>query len=497
MWLVLLLHLSGCAARSPYLPPVTPVESLTAAYSLLPGPAQQAEVQLLVDNHAAWRARWHLIASAKRQIDAAYFIVEDDDFGLAFLGHLYKRAQEGIKVRLLMDARGSFHFGTFFLGHPLMNALAATGNADVRIYNPPLGRITDAVISASLVPTIASNHDKILIVDGEQAIVGGRNIANHYFDHHQHSKPPTFDVDLMFQSKDAAQTLQRLFLEEFEARRVEKIEGGLFQTREPASLLLRHFYREEASIHSLRQEAESSRWAVEAPSPKTIGAEVRILRSGSRATESEREVATGLLQALTGAQRTIHIETPYLILTKDMLQVLRAAAARGVEITVLTNGPSSSDNAASQAFFIDEWPELLDRIPTMRLFVVDSSALMHAKRVVVDDQLTLIGTFNLDPLSARVNSEIIIAAWSAEFAEFNRRSVVRRISSDDIIEYRIFRDLSGNTIRFPVGHRQEGEIIIATGPASHTPPASLARLRLLRTLLSSFIGIIDFTPVRF
>ncbi|MFZ9886335.1 MAG: phospholipase D-like domain-containing protein [Myxococcota bacterium] len=507
---------------------MTPVDSLAAAYSLLPGPSQHGEVRLLLDNEEAWLARWHLIASAQTQIDVAYFIVEDDEFGLAFLGHLYQRAKDGIQVRLLIDARGSYHFASLFPRHPLLRALVATGHADVRLYNPPLGRITDALVSASLIPAIASNHDKILIADGQHAIVGGRNIANHYFEDRRNAA--TFDVDLLIRSQGTAAELQNLFLDEFDSRRIESISTSGIASPEAILLLQQHFEREESRIQSKRNiqfpydppgadrlwprspsdldsaGADSATTTENRPRITTIKegpalqvstADIRILRSGSRATESGREVATGVLQAISGARRTIYIETPYLILTKDMLQVLMGAAERGVHISILTNGPSSSDNSASQAFFIDDWPELMDRIPTLQLFVVTSKSLMHAKRIIVDDQLTLIGTFNLDPLSARVNSEIIAAAWSQDFATLNRSSLEQRLNSSDIIEYKIFRTTSGRAIRYPSGHRDHGKIMIHTGPSSHTAADSIERLRWLRGLLSIIAGVIDFTPVRF
>lgn len=82
-------------------------------------------------------------------------------------------------------------------------------------------------------------------------------------------------------------------------------------------------------------------------------------------------------------------------------------AKRSVQITMLTNSPLSTDNALSQTFFLEQWPELMARVPTLRLFVAGDRHTLHSKLAVIDGQLALIGTYNLDPLSIAINSELV------------------------------------------------------------------------------------------
>lgn len=95
------------------------------------------------------------------------------------------------------------------------------------------------------------------------------------------------------------------------------------------------------------------------------------------------------------------------------MRLLEEAARCGVAITIVTNSPVSSDNALSQAFFLEQWPELLARMPTMRLFVA-GRANLHTKAVTFDGQIGMVGTCNLDPLSMAFNSEVMAAMWSRE-----------------------------------------------------------------------------------
>lgn len=538
--LVVLLSASlplSCVPSRTYTSVVEPTESLEDAFEILPGRAFPSDVQLLSGNAESWAARWRLLESAHETLDVAYFIVEDDPFGMALLGHLYKKALEGVRVRLLMDARGSGGIATPFMGRDVLQELVGTGNVDVRIYNPPLPRITDAVVSLSLVPTIASNHDKIVIADKRRAILGGRNISTLYFVHPSELPTATLDADMLLQGDDCVADLHELFLDEFYAKRTEVIGPDAVNFDQQAAELLLHYHSMDAFLRGRPErlpldgsaavllEAQANQ-AIGDPPPWVVRTRVRryldelalyrslygiidddagprhpgrvsLLRSGSRASEFTLDVATGVLQALAGARERVSIQTPYFILTWDMLDTLEDLAARGVEITVLTNSPRSSDNAASQAFFIEEWPEIMARVPTLRLFVLASDQLMHAKRIVLDDELTLLGTFNFDPLSARVNSEVVAAVWSRGFAAENMHEMSARLEAHDVYEYTIARDSLGRALRYPDGHPLEGRVIVRFGPRDHTSDAEVDQLIALKDALSVLQGFLDFSPVVF
>lgn len=535
---LLLASLSpSCVPARTYTSVVEPTESLEDAFEILPGRAFRAKVQLLSGNAESWAARWRLLDSAQETLDVAYFIVEDDPFGMALLGHLYKKALEGVRVRLLMDARGSGRIATPFMGRDVLQELVDTGNVDVRIYNPPLPRVTDAVVSLSLVPTIASNHDKILIADKRRAILGGRNVSTLYFVHPNELPTATLDADMLLEGDECVADLHELFLDEFYAKRTEVIGADAINLDQQAAELLLHYHSMDAFLRGRPEglplkgdaavllEAQANE-ALGTPPPWVVrkkvrryldelalyrsvydvidedagpwhGGRVSLLRSGSRASEFTLDVATGVLQALAGARERVSIQTPYFILTWDMLHTLEDLAARGVEVSVLTNSPRSSDNAASQAFFIDEWPEIMARVPTLRLFVLASDQLMHAKRLVLDDELTLLGTFNFDPLSARVNSEVVAAVWSRGFAAENLSEMSARLEGHDVYEYTIARAPDGSALRYPPGHPLAGRVIVRFGPRDHTSAAEVDQLLLLKEALSMLQGFLDFSPVVF
>jgi phosphatidylserine/phosphatidylglycerophosphate/cardiolipin synthase-like enzyme len=102
------------------------------------GPGGAADATALDDSADAWAMRWRLLAEARQTIDATYFIVENDVFGLAFIAHLYMRAQQGVQVRLVLDGRGSAPFALPFLGlDEVQELVAPTSSAEPRGASAP------------------------------------------------------------------------------------------------------------------------------------------------------------------------------------------------------------------------------------------------------------------------------------------------------------------------------------------------------------------------
>jgi phosphatidylserine/phosphatidylglycerophosphate/cardiolipin synthase-like enzyme len=191
---------------------------------------------------------------------------------------------------------------------------------------------------------------------------------------------------------------------------------------------------------------------------------VRILNSVRRLGDGGDEVSRGLARLLASARREVLIQSPYLVLTDAAVDRLVEAGRRGVEITIVTNGPTSSDNALSQALFLEQWPELLARVPGMRLFVRGDEHNVHGKSAVFDGRVAVVGTYNLDPISMTVNGEIALAVWSQDFARRLARPLHAAVAAGapTTHEYRIARDAAGLPVR-----DEDGAVRVAFGPAQH------------------------------
>jgi phosphatidylserine/phosphatidylglycerophosphate/cardiolipin synthase-like enzyme len=517
--------------------PPQPLGELTLreAYDRVSAQSGPTGVELLSESARAWSARWELLSKAEKRVDAAYYIVNDDIFGLAFLGLLYERAAAGVEVRLLVDAFGSAAFLLPLGGRDYLQEIANTGRGDIHVYNAFHRRLADFLGGTRAVFAVASTHDKILVVDRQAAITGGRNIAREYFTKVAEYPLAFEDADVLVDGRVAVRQLEQAFDREFEAWVKEHVHQDPLNVkprsnhlrmlaramdawlrwpdddlRSDSELLLALEAKALSGFEALPRQQEreevrpylrellryrSLRGTLPAPPVSRYDVEARVEHTSSRARGVDESLNDGLKGALAGARRDILIQSPYLILTVDLLAAFEEVSRRGVRVTLVTNSPASSDNPASQSLFYESWPELMARIPTLRVFAVTSKRMMHAKRVVIDDDLVLIGSYNFDPLSAAMNSEALAFVWSRAFAARNRMEIERRAAHADIAEYTIEREDDGTPRRYPAGHARAGQVVVGFGPEDHVPPATLQELAVIRAQMASIEDLFDFDVV--
>jgi phosphatidylserine/phosphatidylglycerophosphate/cardiolipin synthase-like enzyme len=221
-------------------------------------------------------------------------------------------------------------------------------------------------------------------------------------------------------------------------------------------------------------------------------AEVRVVDSASRRVPRAAEITRLLLSLIESARREVLIVSPYLVLGESTAEALSRASERGVRITLLTNSPRSSDSTISQAFFTEQWPVLLARVPGARLYVAAGDDTLHAKLATVDDRVAVIGTYNLDPIAMRFDSELAVAIWSPRVSAALRRYAATWIDRGPPLafEYRIERDGEGQAVR-----DDHGEPVIAFGPEEHVDPERLAGVARQRRWLARLRWLLGLEPL--
>ncbi|MCO5167388.1 MAG: phosphatidylserine/phosphatidylglycerophosphate/cardiolipin synthase family protein [Planctomycetes bacterium] len=488
--------------------PWTPGMSLRATFDGLPAPdGPPPRLRLLDDNQEAWVERWRLLSAARERVDAASFIVRDDVFGISFLGHLLLRAEQGAKVRLLVDAHGT-KMGRSPFQEDYLDELAGAG-IDVRIYRPLPARVAQAVMWLSPVAAIASEHDKLLLVDRGVSLMGGRNISSEYFADPATTPDAFKDVDIVIEGRPTALKLERAFQAEWNAGAAEPVrpeELNLADQRPKllgAHLAMDAWLRGDPAraladpdaapwVASLHREHPGLLGALHRPPAPTVRAPVRVLDSSPRPVGEPDPVTEGLRRLLASARREVLIQSPYLVLSDAAVEELAAAGARGVRITIITNSPTSSDNAVSQAFFMEQWPELLARVPNLRLFVRGDRHNVHGKTATFDGRVAVVSTYNLDPVSMYVNGEVAVVAWSRRLAARVAEPVEAWIAAGppQTHEYLIARDAEGRALR---GH--DGAPVVLFGPRDHSDPDAWPRLAAWWRLLRTLQGTVGFDPI--
>lgn len=342
-------------------------------------------------------ARLKLIEEARQSIELEFFIYELDESARLISQALARKAAQGVKVRILVD----FAMPVFKLAPQVARTLEEAG-VQVRYYN------TSGL--ARFFAMQHRTHRKLLVVDRQKAIIGGRNIGNDYFDLSTHYN--FLDSDLLIQGPIAGAIVDSFELywasdwvthpEDVAADEGEAPRINLLGNRTP---------REEAIDAELRRHTPASR--------TSTCRDTQFVTDYPGSGVERRKVYPAIASLVQEAKQNIVVESPYLVLRGDGIALMRSVLDRGVKLQFLTNTLYSTDAFYAVASLVDS----LDRLslPNLEVWGYDGRPLaqnprppasprwgVHGKRAVFDGRTVVIGTYNMDPRSANLNSELIV-----------------------------------------------------------------------------------------
>ncbi len=404
--------------------------------------AKDVVMQPLYDNNEAWVAKWEMIKAAKETIYADFFIIGNDIYGKAFLGLLLKKAEEGVQVKLMTDAFASYQ-KVLGIDVDYFHEIAANKNIEIRFYN----RLGRRVLSGSFglfTNAVASNHDKFLVIDGKYCLTGGRNIDFNYYADVRDLPAAWRDSDVYVESEVLAKEfVERAFLPEFNLARNKKIRkdfinfsskrDDLLASVDAMDQWLNSDFVEMRADATERYNTKLAKYATEVMEYKSLAGyekkfnvfepnfrgDLKILDKTSHLNRKDQrnEITPSILEMIDAAEVEIIIQNPYVILSKDVIEALARAQARGVEVVLHTNSPVSSNHLQTQALFIDQWDIYKEKLNGARVFAYVGQQMLHAKVFVFDRKVAMIGSYNLDNLSENINSEIVAMIKSEELAK--------------------------------------------------------------------------------
>lgn len=300
------------------------------------------------------------IRGARNHIHLQSFIIHRDDTGRLFLDELKKKAEEGVKVRLMFDRFGSTHayLGGMFRKYRNVKNMKICGWTQAN----PLKRQFQINLR---------NHRKNLVVDGRIAFFGGVNIAS-----------------------ENLTSSDRKAIRDYHF----KVEGPMVHELQISFLRDWYFMTRESTDHLIN--------ANHFPEMISIGnARARLIDSGP--SEPPDLASEAFFNAITQAQRQILIVTPYFVPNSDILRALRSAAHRGVDVRLIVPEKNNHRYAglASKALY----EELL--AAGVRIYL-RKPPFIHAKAMVTDDSIALVGTANIDVRSLELNYETTVLIHS-------------------------------------------------------------------------------------
>ncbi len=434
-------------------------------------PARNNSIILLNEGYEALLLRVHLIRNAQRSINIQSYIWVNDECGRLLMYELIQAAKRGVQVRVIVDSLGSEE-------EPEMAAFISTAHPNLKVkhYRPVAGRIRSSAWHKAwegalfFRDTNQRMHNKVMTFDDVVGITGGRNIQNAYFD---------FGSKFNFKDRDAAVTgpavtAMKDSFEQFWAYEhvistanlkdvARVIRSGRYPRYETWSDFqfggwFDELTREANDPRLIRDRFVARRiaanrveFAADLPGKKNAGLLV---------SEGEAKLTERMFAFTDVVKRQLVIQSPYLVLDERGKQAFREVRNRGVQTIISSNSFGAADhivtysaNYQMRSFYVQDlgfeiyefkpYPgDLRKMIPNQATMARRAretgtpnpqrpSLCIHAKSFVLDGYLAFIGSYNLDPRSGNLNTEVGLFIEDGEVAAQLRDNILRDTLPDN------------------------------------------------------------------
>ncbi|MGD9511623.1 MAG: phospholipase D family protein [Geminicoccaceae bacterium] len=394
----------------------------------------QSGLVLVTSNLRAFAIRALAARSAERSLDLQYYYWKDDLTGGLLARELIAAADRGVRLRVLLDDINTKGDDSTCL------ALDSHPNIEIRLFNPSRSRANALRRGLEMALRACSvtrrMHNKAWIADGRMAIVGGRNIGDAYFDAAETSN--FRDMDLMLLGP-VVQQAETVFDDYWNSGAVLPV-GSLSGSRKgdlagtvarlealvsgaDAEPYLRRL-RETDSVEGLLNREQPIHWTASA---KIVSDPAEKAVSGAE----DNWLLNTIFPVVNSAKAELNIISPYFIPGDQGVAALRRLTANGAEVSVLTNSLAATDVVAVHGAYAGyrqrllaggvELYELRPEILRKDVSLFGSrGASLHTKAFTVDGKSGFIGSFNFDPRSISLNTEMgVLFEDAAVTAEVN------------------------------------------------------------------------------
>ncbi|OOE41813.1 phospholipase D family protein [Salinivibrio kushneri] len=371
-------------------------------------------------------ARLAMIESASQSLDVQYYIFRSDETSQLIIWRLYEAAERGVRVRVLLDDMQSRDDSS-------LAYLDAHPNIEVRLFNPHQYRISRVLSWLTDGKRLNRRmHNKSLSADGVFSIVGGRNIGNEYFSYQ--SSVEFSDFDLMLYGDVVSQT-QKQFDDYWNSDYAHPMSDILRSDRSPSredieqwrkeANIEHQFTRENYNFHSLALYESLKNHQL----PMRWGPIRLMYDKPEKITLNESDMTTGIVELLQGVESDMVLVSPYFVPTDTGTQALINAVKKGKDITILTNSLASNDVFAVHGWYAKYRHALVKggvhlwemksqpfiKQKSQWSVAGSSRASLHAKLMLLDHQKLFVGSMNLDPRSADLNTEMGVVVTHPDY----------------------------------------------------------------------------------
>ena len=391
---------------------------------------------------AAFTARVYLTRAADATLDVQYYLWHADASGTLMLEALWRAAERGVRVRFLLDDMGTTG------QDERLAAFDAHPNVEVRLYNPFANRSLRTIdFTTDFARVNRRMHNKSFTADNQVTIVGGRNVGDEYYGAGEGVEFADLDVVAIGPIVRDVSNAFDLYWNSASAYPAANL---LAPSADPRALL-------DAAFAANREDPEARAYGDalrESPDVQALlggrlpfeWTQVKLVRDDPRKTLDATDdrsllLLASLLPAIGEPQRSFDLVSPYFVPGERGTEVLTALAKRGVRVRVLTNslaatdvGPVHAGYAKRREALLRAGVELHEFKPiaapppsaSKKGFAGSRAGSLHAKTFAIDAQRIFVGSFNFDPRSARLNTEMGVVIESPVLA----RRLVEKLDRD-------------------------------------------------------------------
>ncbi|MDJ0710340.1 MAG: phospholipase D family protein [Woeseiaceae bacterium] len=394
-----------------------------------------AGVYRLDSGYDALSARIGLIDAAEKAIDIQSYLIKDDVSGNLIALHLAGAADRGVRVRLLMDDALTDEVDSGLL------SLDEHANIEVRVFNPfPRRRSRFISLLANFNILNRRMHNKTFTVDNQVTIVGGRNLADEYYQ--TGGETEFIDEDLMAIGAPINEVSDGFdeYWNSPEAIPMEAFDNLVAHSHvnlslhEARKLIADH--RDSMFLRNVHGELIDK---LLKGTLELVNANVEVVQDRPDKVRNlvrrRPSVTSDYLQRMvSSATRELIIISPYFVPQKQGVEFFSALAKSGVRVVIVSNSLASTNHASVHAVYaryrkplLQQGVELYELRPRLESMPTDSTLTLHSKVSTVDRKRLFVGSFNLDPRSLYLNTEMGMAVDSAQLAGDMAKSILESL----------------------------------------------------------------------
>lgn len=392
-----------------------------AALPMVQAHPGKSGVFALADGRDAFAARVLLADASECSLDVQYYIWNGDKTGTLLFEALRRAADRGVRVRLLLDDNNTAGLDT------VLAALNSHPKIEVRLFNPFMHRRWRVLSFLTDFRRLNRRmHNKSFIADRQACIIGGRNVGDEYFDAGQGVSfvdldvlaigPVVEDVSIDFErywSSESSYPAERVLARVSQTAIAEVSAAAARVEKDPAAVAYMRAIANSKYVQQVLAGELAFKWS-------TVQMVSDNPAKGLGLARDEELMWTRLKQVLQTPRLELELVSPYFVPGRDGVEYFSTLARQGIKVRILTNSLAATDVAAVHSGYARRRKPMLEAgveifemepefsfAPTKAHGALGSSnASLHAKTFSIDRSRVFVGSFNFDPRSQRLNTEL-------------------------------------------------------------------------------------------